>query len=135
MLARFVQLTRCKDQAKDQENTRNRKDKLKGEDPQDKSNPTFFSHLPTLAHSCAERKLFNHDIGNCIDETKIEINQKQLNYEEADCPSGRLAKFPCDKVRNIETVRQRGTNEETRYRQRQNHIKEKMQQVPTAKIL
>ena len=135
MLARFVQLTRRKDQAKDQENTRNREDKLKGEDPQDKSNPTFFSHLPTLAHGSPKRQLFNHDIGYRIDETQIEIDQKHLNYEEADGPSGRLAKLPCDKVWNIETVRQSGTNEETRYRQSQNHIKEKMQQIPTAKIL
>ena len=33
MLACFVQLTRRKDQAKDQENARYREDKFKGEDP------------------------------------------------------------------------------------------------------
>ena len=33
MLARFVQLTRRKDKAKNQENSCKREDKLKGEDP------------------------------------------------------------------------------------------------------
>ena len=76
MLARFVQLTRRKDQAKDQENARYREDKLKGEDSQDKANPTFFSHLPALTHGSPKRQLFNHDIGYRIDETQIEIDQK-----------------------------------------------------------
>ena len=74
MLARFVQLTRRKDQAKDQENARYRKDKLKGEDPQDKADRTLLGHLPTLAHGSPKRKLFNHDIGYRIDETQIEID-------------------------------------------------------------
>ena len=79
MLARFVQLTRRKDKAKNQENSCKREDKLKGEDPQDKADSTFFSHLPTLAHGSAKRQLFNHDIGHRIDETQIEINQQYLD--------------------------------------------------------
>ena len=94
MLARFVQLTRCKDQAKDQENARNRKDKLKGEDPQDKANPTFFGHLPTLTHGAPKGSSSITIIGYRIDETKIEIDQKQLNYEEADGPSSVLLNSP-----------------------------------------
>ena len=79
MLSRFVQLTRRKDKAKNQENSCKRENKLKGENPQDQANPTFSSHLPTLAHGSAKRQLFNHDIGHRIDETQIEIDQKHLD--------------------------------------------------------
>ena len=56
--------------------------------------PPFFSHLPALTHGSPKRQLFNHDIGYRIDETQIEIDQKHLNYEETDGPSGRLGKTP-----------------------------------------